>query len=281
MAKVLEVSVSGYYQWRKHERSARDELDEQLIPLIKEVHKSSYESYGVRRIVRHLKHQGIVVNPKRIRRLMRFLGLKGKGEPKRQKFIKTTDSEHSNPVAPNELNREFTLKEPNKCWVSDITYLWTLEGWVYLAVVMDLYNRKVVGWAISESIDTELVSLALERAVVKRNPAPGLLLHSDRGVQYTSISYRALVRSCGMRQSMSRKGNCWDNAVAESFFRSLKVEVIRGLKLTTVKEAETVIFEYIEEYYNNWRVHSSLGYMSPVQYEALYRGVSTNREGVY
>jgi putative transposase len=270
MAKVLEVSSSGYYQWRKFEKSQRDSLDEQLIPLIQELHEKSLGSYGVRRIVRHLRHQGMLVNQKRIRRLMRQLGLKGKGEPKRKQFVKTTDSAHKNPIAPNELNREFTVNEPNKRWVTDITFIWTHEGWLYLAVVIDLFNRKVVGWATSPEIDTALVALALERAVVKRAPPPGLLLHSDRGVQYTSYRYRALAESYGMRQSMSRVGNCWDNAVAESFFRSLKVETIKGVKLTTFEEAEKVIFRYIEDYYNFWRAHSSLGYRSPVAYETLY-----------
>jgi putative transposase len=271
MAKVLEVSTSGYYQWRKFEQSPRDCIDEQLTLLIKTLHEKSLGAYGIRRIVRHLKHQGIVVNQKRVRRLMRQLGLKGKGEPKRKKFVKTTDSAHTNPIAPNELNREFTVSQPNKRWVSDITYIWTHEGWLYLAVVIELFNRKVVGWATSPEIDTALVSLALEKAVIKRAPPPGLLLHSDRGVQYTSNSYRALVEGYGMRQSMSRLGNCWDNAVAESFFRSLKVEVIKGASLKTFEEAESVIFKYIEDYFNIWRAHSSLGYRSPVEFETLYQ----------
>jgi putative transposase len=270
MARVLGVSTSGYYAWRKRKLSPRDELDEQLIPLIKELHTASFGSYGIRRIVRGLLQQGIVVNRKKIRRLMRFLGLKGKGEPKREKYISTTDSNHDNPVADNILNRMFTATEPNRCWVTDITYLWTLDGWVYLAVVIDLFNRQVVGWATSNRIDTALVSLALERAVVKRHPSDGLLLHSDRGVQYTSGRYRALAKSYGMQQSMSRLGNCWDNAVAESFFRSLKVEAIKGEKLITTEDAEAVVFEYIEGYYNKWRIHSSLGYVSPSDFEERY-----------
>jgi putative transposase len=270
MSKVLEVSTSGYCRWRKEEQSPRESFDEHLMTLIRVLHAESFGSYGVRRMVRGLKNQGILVNIKRIRRLMRVLGLKGKGEPRRKKFICTTDSNHENPIAPNELNREFTVKEPNTRWVSDITYIWTEEGWLYLAVVIDLFSRMVVGWATSREITASLVSLALQRAYTKRCPPPGLLLHSDRGVQYTSREYRQLVKSYAMRQSMSRLGNCWDNAVAESFFRSLKVEVIQGLLLQTREEAETVIFKYIEGYYNTWRAHSFLNYRSPTQFEDFY-----------
>ena len=222
-------------------------------------------------MVRGLRNQGILVNHKKIRRLMRLLGLKGKGEPKRTKFICTTDSAHQNPIAPNILNREFMVHAPDTRWVSDITYIWTEEGWLYLAVVIDLFSRLVVGWATSHEISTSLVSMALQRAVNKRSPKIGLLLHSDRGVQYTSREYRLLVQSYGIVQSMSRLGNCWDNAVAESFFRSLKVEVIKGQKFLTRALAKAVAFDFIEGYYNKWRVHSFLNYQSPIDFESQFR----------
>lgn len=265
MCRVLEVSTSGYYQWRKDVGSQREADDERLIDLIKVLHAESYGGYGTRRIVRGLKQQGILVNIKRIRRLMRQIGIKGKGTPK--KFVKTTDSNHDNPVAENHLARRFTVDVQNTKWVSDITYIWTEEGWMYLAVVVDLFNRMVVGWATSAKIDANLVCLALQRAISRRKPPPGLLLHSDRGVQYTSESYRQLVKDCGITQSMSRLGNCWDNAVAESFSRSLKVEAITGYKLQTRLEAENRILNYIERFYNTTRVHSFLLYKSPVQFE--------------
>lgn len=265
MCKVLEVSSSGYYQWRKAENSPREADDQRLIDLIKVLHAESYGSYGVRRIVRGLRQQGILVNAKRIRRLMRQIGLKGKGEPKR--FVVTTDSNHNNPVAENHLNRRFTIHEPNRKWVADITYIWTEEGWLYLAVVIDLFSRMVVGWATSAKIDTPLVCLALQKAISKRNPPSGLLLHSDRGVQYTSEEYRRLVLEHDIIQSMSRKGNCFDNAVAESFFRSLKVEAIKGYKFHSRKEAENRVFDYIENFYNCRRTHSFLLYRSPMTWE--------------
>lgn len=265
MCRVLEVSPSGYYRWRSYERSRREADDQRLIDLIKVLHAESYGSYGVRRIVRELKRQGIVVNAKRIRRLMRQIGLKGKGEPK--KFVVTTNSNHMNPVAENHLNRRFTVDQPNRSWVADITYIWTEEGWLYLAVVIDLFSRMVVGWATGAKITAALVCLALQKAIARRGPPWGLLLHSDRGVQYASAEYRQLIYEHGILQSMSRKGNCWDNAVSESFFRSLKVEAIKGYKLATREDGERRIFDYIEDFYNNRRIHSFLLYRSPAQWE--------------
>lgn len=264
---MLEVSSSGYYQWRKDEQSPRAADDERIIDLIRVLHAESFGAYGVRRIVRGLRQQGILVNIKRIRRLMRQIGLKGKGEPKKSKYVVTTDSNHTNPIAPNHLERKFTVDEPNRAWVSDITYIWTEEGWLYLAVVIDLFSRMVVGWATAAKITASLVSLALQKAIARRNPPPGLLLHSDRGVQYTSEEFRQLVQKHGIVQSMSRKANCWDNAVAESFFRSLKVERIKGYKLNSRIEAESRIFDYIEGFYNTRRTHSFLLYRSPAGWE--------------
>jgi putative transposase len=265
MCRVLEVSSSGYYQWRKDESSPKEADDQRLTDLIRVLHAESFGSYGVRRIVRGLKQQGILVNAKRIRRLMRKIGLKGKGVPKR--YIVTTDSNHTNPVAENHLDRRFTVDMANRKWVADITYIWTEEGWLYLAVVIDLFSRMVVGWATDAKITASLVYLALERAIAKRRPRPGLLLHSDRGVQYTSEVYQQLLDKYGIFQSMSRKGNCWDNAVVESFFRSLKVEAINGYIFLSRDEAKSQIFKYIEDFYNTRRTHSFLLYKSPVQWE--------------
>lgn len=265
MCKVLGASSSGYYKWRNSEESERSLKDQHLVDLIRVLHAESFGAYGIRRIVRELRRQDIVVNQKRIRRLMRNLGLKGKGAPR--KYVVTTDSEHDNPVAENHLERQFLQPAPDKAWVSDITYIWTEEGWLYLAVVIDLFSRAVVGWAVSARITASLVCLALQKAVAKRTPLEGLILHSDRGVQYTCEEYRLLVNSYGIRQSMSRKGNCWDNAVAESFFRSLKVEAIKSYKLLTRRDAEERIFKYIEGFYNTRRAHSFLNYLSPFQFE--------------
>jgi putative transposase len=267
MCRVLEVSTSGYYDWLKELRKPPDPFDEKLKDLIRVLYAESFGTYGVRRITRGLKHQNILVNVKRIRRLMHELRLVAKGTNKK-KTIVTTDSNHQNPLAPNLLKRQFTVNEPNKSWVSDITYIWTREdGWLYLAVVIDLFSRMVVGWATSDKIDTKLVSLALQKAVNKRSPLSELKIHSDRGVQYTSQEYLKLLKSFNITQSMSRKGNCWDNAVVESFFRSLKVEAIKGYNVNTKSSAENVIFNYIECFYNKTRTHSFLLYKSPENWE--------------
>lgn len=265
MCRVLKVSSSGYYKWKTHKED-KELKDQALLDLIRVLHAESFGAYGIRRIVRTLKHQGITVNRKRIRRLMKSLGIQGKNAPKKR-FTVTTDSNHTNPIAENYLRREFVQPAPNKAWVTDITYIWTEEGWLYLAVVIDLFSRMVVGWAISAHITASLVCIALEKALAKRKPPPGVLLHSDRGVQYTSEQYRFLVAKYGLLQSMSRKGNCWDNSVAESFFRSLKVEALKGYIFSSRSEAEGRIFAYIEDFYNTKRAHSFLRYLSPVQFE--------------
>lgn len=270
---MLKASSSGYYRWRLHNQD-KEVKDQALLDLIRVLYAESFGAYGVRRIVRTLKHQGIIVNHKRIRRLMKFLGIQGKNAPKKR-YTVTTDSDHANPVAENHLKRQFVQSAPNKAWVADITYLWTDEGWLYLAVVIDLFSRMVVGWATSARIDASLVCMALQKAIAKRKPLEGLLLHSDRGVQYTSEQYRLLTAQYGIIQSMSRKGNCWDNSVAESFFRSLKVEAIKGYTFTTRYDVESKIFTYIEDFYNSTRAHSFLHYLSPVQFEIA--GISKNR----
>lgn len=273
MCRVLKASSSGYYKWREH-KSDKALKDQALLDLIQVLHAESYGVYGIRKIVRTLRHQGIVVNQKRIRRLMKSLGIQGKNAPKKR-FTVTTDSNHTNPVAENYLQRQFVQLAPNKAWVSDITYIWTEEGWLYLAVVIDLFSRMVVGWATSSHITASLVCIALEKAIAKRKPDRGLLLHSDRGVQYTCEQYRLMVGKYGLIQSMSRKGNCWDNSVAESFFRSLKVEAIKGYTFSTRYDAECKIFSYIEDFYNSKRAHSFLRYLSPCQFEIA--GISHHR----
>lgn len=265
MCRVLEVSSSGYYKWRLLDDTPKQAEDQQLSDLISVLHAASHQSYGVRRVVRGLCQQGILVNRKRIQRLMRELGIKGKGAPKR--FISTTNSDHNKRVACNILNRRFTVDTPNTHWVTDITYIWTKEGWMYVAVVIDIFSRMVVGWAASAKIDAALVCLALQKAIAKRQPAPGLILHSDRGVQYCSDEFQQLVCKHGIIQSMSRKANCWDNAVAESFFRTLKVEFVNGKNFLNRHEAEFRIFDYIENFYNSKRTHSFLLYYSPLQWE--------------
>lgn len=266
MCQVLGVSTSGYYNWRKEESTAKDEWDDRLKDLIRVLHAKSFGGYGARRIVKGLKQQGIVVNIKKIRRLMRKIGIKGKGTPKKR--IITTDSKHDNPVAKNLVDRKFTVDEPNKVWVTDITYIWTEQGWVYLATVIDLFSRMVVGWSVSTAIDVGLISKALQIAYHKRKPPPGLLLHSDRGSQYTSKEYSLLTQKFGMVLSMSRKANCWDNAVAESFFRTIKQELILNNKIASLEEAQNLLFNYIENFYNTCRMHSYLLYRSPLQFES-------------
>lgn len=275
MCRVLKASSSGYYKWRLHSQD-KEVKDQALLDLIRVLHAESFGAYGIRRIVRTLKHQGIPVNRKRIRRLMKSLGIQGKNAPKKR-FAITTDSNHTNPVAENHLKRQFVQSAPNKAWVADITYIWTEEGWLYLAVVIDLFSRMVVGWATSARVDAALVCIALQKAIAKRKPSAGVLLHSDRGVQYTCEQYRILATRHGLHLSMSRKGNCWDNSVAESFFRSLKVEAIKGYTFNTRSEAEGKIFSYIEGFYNIKRAHSFLRYLSPMQFEIA--GISRTQGG--
>jgi putative transposase len=225
----------------------------------------SNEAFGVRRICTQLRLQEIVVNHKRIRRLMRLLGIKEKGAPRRK--ITTTDSNHTETVAQNLLGRKFTVNEPNLWWVGDITFVWTEEGWGYLSIVLDLFSRRIVGWSLSCRIDSCLVEESLKMAVEARNPLPSLSFHSDRGSQYCSANFKTLLASHKIRQSMSRKGNCYDNSVAESFFRSLKVERLHGIKILSLRHASDIISCYINDFYNLTRPHSFLLYKSPISWE--------------
>lgn len=264
MCEVLGVNRSSYYAWRDNQHSGDDRSTQQLMEKIRLIFESSRRTYGTRRIKRELAKQGKQVSRRRIGKLMTELGLKCRTK---KKFKVTTDSKHSLPIAPNRLERCFDADAPNQVYVSDITYIWTQQGWLYLAVVIDLFSRKVVGWSMQESMKADLVNQALLMAIEHRQPPKGLISHSDRGSQYASHSHRAILTAHDIVQSMSRKGNCWDNAVAESFFHTLKTELIYGHTLKTKEETKKIIFEYIEVFYNRTRLHSANDYMSPVEYE--------------
>jgi transposase InsO family protein len=259
--QLLEVSRSGYYDWLKRPKKAKADIFGQKV---KRVFEKSHRVYGARRIKKELGSEGLVVSRKRVRHKMAELGLVAKA---RRKTQATTDSNHTKPVAPNLLGRQFDTKEPNKVWVMDITYLATRQGWLYLAVVIDLYSRMVVGWCVDNRMKKELVMSALDMAVRRRNPSPGLICHSDRGSQYCSNAYQELLNRHGFICSMSRKGECQDNACAESFFHSLKVEWIYGEPVRSRHATRQRIREYIEVFYNRQRLHSSNGYLSPEGFE--------------
>ena len=264
MCRALEVSRSGYYAWRKRPASRRSMKNRLLLERIKEVHKNSRKTYGSPRVHRQLLAEGERCGRGRVERLMSANGIRAK---QKRKFVATTDSKHDLPVAENILQREFHVEEPNRVWLSDITYIPTDEGWLYLAGVLDLCSRTAVGWSMGESLETGLVLDALKMAQQRRRPGDGLIHHSDRGSQYASDDYGDLLKSYGMQMSMSRKGDCWDNAVMESFFGTLKKELVHHRKYRTRAEARQDIFEFIEVFYNRERLHSSLGYMSPAAYE--------------
>lgn len=265
MCRVLGVSKSRYYDWTSREVNLRKTEDERLLARIKEVFKKSKKTYGSRRVHKHLVIEGETCSRRRVERLMRKNGIRPKVK---KRFVVTTDSNHDLPVADNLLDRDFEVEEPNRTWVSDITYIPTDEGWLYLAGVVDLYNREVVGWSMSEKIDRYLVIAALDMATGRKKPFPGLVAHSDRGSQYASFDYQKILTKHGMLCSMSNKGDPWDNAVMESFFGSLKTELVHNRRYHTREEARRDIFEYIELFYNRVRLHSALGYLSPVQFTA-------------
>jgi len=264
MCDVLKVSRSGFYAWLRRPESRQAGKRRRLTALIKTIHKESRQTYGSPRIHAELKARGEACCLNTVACYMRENDIYAKTK---RKFKHTTDSNHKLPVAENLLNRQFTQSEPNLAWVSDITYVPTREGWLYLATVQDLFSRKIVGWAMSHRIDRQLVIDSLRMAVGNRRPPPGLLHHSDRGSQYASNDYQDLLEEHGMTCSMSRKGNCWDNAVMESFYRSIKTELIHHEDFQTREEARRAIFEYIEVFYNRVRRLSTLGYVSPLEYE--------------
>jgi transposase InsO family protein len=262
---VLEVSRSGYYQWLNREPSDRARRQEELAAKIQAVHEENLRVYGSPRVHQVLKSQGESVCENTVAKLMKERQIRAKTK---KKFVpRTTDSSHDQPLAKNLLNREFAALLPNEKWAVDITYIPTDEGWLYLAGVMDLCSRKIVGWSMREHMQTELVSEALTMAITHRRPGAGLLHHSDRGVQYASEDYRRLLELNEIKASMSGKGDCWDNACSESFWSTLKTELVHHEKYATREQAKQSIFEYIEVFYNRKRLHSSLGYMSPEAFE--------------
>jgi putative transposase len=267
MCHILEVSRSGYYAWRDREPSNKAQRRQQIGEAVRQSHQDSHGIYGHRKV-----HQDLIEDHKvdcckeTVRRVMAEMGLSGK---QKKRFIKTTDSDHDQPIASNLLKRDFTAKGPDQKWLADITYIRLSQGWLYLAVVLDCYSRRIVGWAMSRHIDADLVCDALSMALLHRCPKSKLLHHSDRGVQYTSEAMRKLLDEHGLTMSMSRKGNPWDNAMMESFFGSLKREWIEN-PYDSEPEARMSIFKYIELFYNPVRRHSSLGGTSPVEYERRY-----------
>jgi len=264
LCRVLCVAASGYYAWRRRERRLRDYENQRLLVEIKAVHKRSHGNYGSPRIYHDLRHKGLSCSENRVARIMRNNGIRAKTT---RKFKVTTDSKHTQPVAENLLRREFEVKQPNAVWTSDISFVWTRAGWMYLAVVLDLFSRRIVGWAMDKRMKRQLIINALVMAIGRRRPSPGLLHHSDRGSQYASNDYQKLLKKHGIIPSMSRKGDCWDNAPTESFFSTLKRERVYHKTYRTRLEARTDIFNYIECWYNPHRIHSTLGYQSPAQFE--------------
>lgn len=265
LCKVLEVSRSGYYAWLNSEKSLRELRNESILPLVREIWFKSRNTYGSRRILKVLLNDyGVVCSRYLVRRLMKMSGIQCK---QKRRFKVTTNSKHNLPVSPNLLVRDFKVSEPDKVYVSDITYIWSSEGWMYLAVVLDLFSREVIGWSMSRRIDSNLVQEALKMAVLIRRPSSGLIFHSDRGSQYCSHNFRAMLNRYNIVSSMSRKGDCWDNAVCESFFSTLKKEWVFHQHYRTCDEAKSDIIDYIEMFYNSKRLHSYLGYLSPREFE--------------
>lgn len=272
MCRILGVSTSGYHAWRTRQPSLRRREDEELTRSIERVFLSNHGAYGAPRVRMALRREGRSVSRKRVARLMQQHGLRAKG-PRRR--VRTTISDHRLPVAENLLDRDFTASEVNQKWVSDITYIATREGWLYLSSVIDLFSRRVIGWSMSVTIDEALVQAALCMALQQRSRRRPVLLHTDRGCQYAARGIADLCASEGIQQSMSRRGNCWDNAVSESFFATLKRECVGGRQsFNNRTEARTAIFAYIEIYYNRERLHSTLGYQTPVEFEAAHLSTS-------
>jgi len=267
LCRALAVSPSGYYAAQHRPPSARAQHDTAVLRRLQVVHAESRRTYGRPRLRRALRDEGLRIGDRRVRRLMRVGGLVARG---RRRYRITTDSRHDGPVARNQLARAFAVARPNRVWAGDITAVWTAEGWLYLAVLLDLASRRVVGWAAEETMATRLPLAALRQALERRPIRRGLLHHSDRGVQYASTRYQDLLRRHGIRLSMSRKGNCWDNSVVESFFSTLKTE-LHPTTWATRADARAAIAEYIERFYNVRRLHSTLGYRSPAAFEAQFK----------
>jgi transposase InsO family protein len=265
MCAVLEVSPAGYYAWRERPVSERTKSNATLLAAIRQVHRDSSGRYGSPRVHAVLRTQGRGTSRGRIERMMRRHGIRAITVPPRR--VHTTDSRHDLPIAPNLIARDFTAPAPNRVWLADITYIPTAEGWLYLAAVMDLFSRKIVGWAMRDHMQVELASAALTMAIRRQRPQAGLIHHSDRGVQYASGAYRDALSGAGITASMSRKADCYDNAPMESFFHTLKTELVHHRKYQTRAEAQRDIFAFIEGFYNRTRLHSSIGYIAPIEME--------------
>jgi putative transposase len=264
LCTVLDVSPSGYFAWRSRPASPRQREDLVLLAHIRSSFALSRGTYGSPRMTRELQDKGFNVGRRRTARLMRENGLKAQ---QKRRFRRTTDSHHAFPIAPNLINQDFSAERPNQKWAADISYLWTAEGWLYLAVILDLFSRRVVGWALSDRLHKELALEALAKALAIRRPGKGLIHHSDRGSQYGSLAYQAKLREHAIQISMSGKGNCYDNAVVETFFKTLKTELVWRAVFQTRAEAKNTIGRYIDGFYNPVRRHSSLDFVSPVQFE--------------
>ena len=264
----MRVSSSAYYAWAAAGETEKAKRDKALTTLITTAFTQNRAVYGTRRLKKVLDNQGETASRRRIGCLMQEAQLRCKTK---RRFKATTDSKHTLPIAPNQLNRQFKVDTPNQAYVGDMTYIPTGEGWLYLAVVIDLYSRRVVGWSMADNMKTKLVNDALIMAIWKRKPKKGLLWHTDRGSQYASVDHRKLLKRHGIKQSMSRKGNCWDNAVSESFFHTLKTECVNHEKYPTREQAKKSIFDYIEVFYNRQRIHSSNDYLSPVDFEMQFK----------
>lgn len=260
----MQINRSGYYRYLKQTISVCNRSEENILAELRALHKASDKSYGSRRMAKSLRAKGYSVGRYRTRNLMRKASIECK---QRRRFRITTQSNHSFPIAENVLNREFAVTTPNRVWVADITYLWTHEGWLYLSAVLDLFSRRVVGWSLANHMQEGLVRDALLMAIGRRMPQGELMHHSDRGCQYASKNYRELLKQYGLSMSMSRKGNCWDNAVMERFFGSLKSERTNNKIYLTREQAKADVIDYIEMFYNSQRLHTTLGYVSPMQYE--------------
>jgi putative transposase len=266
MCKILSVSRSGFYRWKKRPISKRDLSNYKLLFHIRQIHAESKKTYGSPRVTDALRAKGIKCNHKHVERLMREKGIYAKTK---KKFKVTTHSKHTRPIAKNLVKMDFTASGPNKVWTSDITYIWTREGWLYLTVFMDLYSRSIVGWSMNNRLTDDLVIKALKKAVWSRSPPPGMIIHSDRGSQYCSNDFKELIKKNKCLQSMSSAGNCYDNAVTESFFHTLKTELVYHETYETRDQARKSIFKYIEMFYNRKRIHSTLGGVSPYQFEQM------------
>jgi putative transposase len=266
MCSVFGVSKSGFYDWLGRDKSEREKEKNEIMNEIRKLFYENLEVYGSPRIMRELHKMGIYISEKTVGRYMSEMGLRAIPE---QRFIVTTDSNHDNPIYDNILNREFNPDQPDRVWVTDITYIWTLEGWMYLATVMDLYSRKIIGWNMDSKMTKELPLVALNRAISLRNPSEKLIHHSDRGSQYASKDYIARLKEFDIQISMSRKGNCYDNACIESFHATLKKELVYRRRFKTREEAKKAVWHYTMSFYNEKRSHSTLGYVSPNEYERL------------